>query len=76
MKDPIQCKRSVQRVAGTVVLLGVVLTWLVHPWFIAIPAFAGLNLLQSSFTGICPVEWVMSSCDDTDDHRTPAGREA
>lgn len=71
MKDPIQCKKYVQRVAGTVVVLGIVLAWLVHTWFIAITAFAGLNLLQSSFTGICPAEWLLSPCgEQTDDSST------
>jgi hypothetical protein len=40
--------------AGTVVLLGVALTHFVSPWWLLVPAFAGLNLLQSAFTGFCP----------------------
>lgn len=40
--------------AGSVVLLGVALTHFVSPWWLLLPAFAGLNLLQSAFTGFCP----------------------
>lgn len=46
--------RAVLRFAGFVVLLGVLLAWFVHPYWIALAAFAGLNMLQASFTGFCP----------------------
>lgn len=46
--------RAVLRFAGFIVLLSVVLAWLVHPYWIALAAFAGLNLIQASFTGFCP----------------------
>ena len=42
MDNPIKCKNMIQRVAGTVVLLGLALAWFVHPWFVAVTAFAGL----------------------------------
>lgn len=47
--------RAVMLFAGGVVLLGIGLAWLVHPWWIALSAFAGLNLMQASLTGFCPV---------------------
>lgn len=46
--------RAVMAFAGCVVLLGVVLSLTVNPWWIALTAFAGFNLLQASFTGFCP----------------------
>ena len=46
--------RAVMAFAGCVVLLGVVLSLTVHPWWIALAAFAGLNMIQASFTGFCP----------------------
>jgi hypothetical protein len=46
--------RAVLRFAGCVVLLGLVLGWLVHPYWYLLTAFAGLNMIQSSFTGFCP----------------------
>jgi hypothetical protein len=46
--------RAVLMFAGCVVLLGILLSVLVHPWWIALSAFAGLNMIQASFTGFCP----------------------
>lgn len=46
----------VRRLAGTVVLTGFLLGWFVNDYFYLIDAFAGLNLIQSSFTGFCPPE--------------------
>jgi len=40
--------------AGCVVLIGIALAYYVHPWWIALPIFAGLNMIQSAFTGFCP----------------------
>ena len=40
--------------AGSMVVLGSVLAWLVSPWWLLLPIFAGLNLAQSAFTGFCP----------------------
>jgi hypothetical protein len=44
----------VRLLAGTVTLLGVVLARFVSPWWLLLCAFAGLNLIQSVFTGFCP----------------------
>jgi hypothetical protein len=46
--------RAVLRFAGLVVLTSVLLAWFVHPWWIELAAFAGLNMIQASFTGFCP----------------------
>ncbi|MBS0334081.1 MAG: DUF2892 domain-containing protein [Proteobacteria bacterium] len=46
--------RAVFAFAGCVVLLGVALAYAVHPWWIALSVFAGLNMLQAAFTGFCP----------------------
>ncbi|MFB0612494.1 YgaP family membrane protein [Aurantiacibacter poecillastricola] len=46
--------RAVMAFAGLVVLAGAILSLTVHPWWIALTIFAGLNLLQASFTGFCP----------------------
>lgn len=40
--------------AGTIVLTGLLLGWFVHPAFYLLTAFAGLNMIQSAFTGFCP----------------------
>jgi hypothetical protein len=46
----------IRRFAGSFVLLSIALGWFVHPGWFLFTAFVGLNLLQSSFTGICPLE--------------------
>ena len=45
---------AVMSFAGTVVLIGLLLGWLVSPWWLLLTAFAGLNMLQAGFTGFCP----------------------
>ena len=42
-------------IAGFFVILSVALGWWVHPGFFLFTAFVGLNLLQSAFTGWCPM---------------------
>lgn len=46
--------RAVFVFAGCVVLLGIVLSILISPWWLALSAFAGLNMIQAAFTGFCP----------------------
>lgn len=52
-------ERAVIRFAGFMVLLSVMLTLLVSPWFWLFTAFIGLNLFQYSFTGFCPAALLM-----------------
>jgi len=44
--------------AGVVVLTGLVLGWFVSPWWFLLTAFAGLNMLQAGFTGVCPAAMI------------------
>jgi hypothetical protein len=53
--------RIVLAFAGTVVLLGLLLGALVSPWWLLLAAFVGLNLLQSAFTGFCPLARILKS---------------
>ena len=46
---------ALRGIAGGFVLLSVALGVWVNPWFFAFTAFVGLNLLQSAFTGWCPM---------------------
>jgi hypothetical protein len=46
--------RAVLAFAGIIVLASVGLSLLFSPWWLALTAFAGLNLVQSAFTGFCP----------------------
>ena len=52
-------EKAIQRFAGIMVLLSVVLTLMVSPLFVWFTAFIGLNLFQSSYTGFCPAAMVM-----------------
>lgn len=47
--------RAVLTFAGSMVLLSAALAWLVSPYWLLLTAFVGLNMLQASFTGFCPV---------------------
>ena len=42
-------------IAGIFVLVSVILGVLVNHWFFAFTAFVALNLIQSAFTGWCPM---------------------
>lgn len=47
------------RFAGGIILLSLVLSQLHHPAWLWLTAFVGANLLQSSFTGFCPVAKIL-----------------
>jgi hypothetical protein len=51
--------RFVFAFAGTMVLLGLVLSQLFSPWWLLLPAFVGLNMLQAAFTGFCPLAMIL-----------------
>lgn len=53
--------RAVMAFAGFVVLVGVALAFYVHIYWLALPAFVGLNLLQAAFTGFCPLARILSA---------------
>jgi hypothetical protein len=53
-------ERGLRLVAGLVILVSVLLTLLLNPWWIALTAFVGLNLLQSAFTNWCPMTWILA----------------
>lgn len=49
----------IRRFAGTFILLSVLLAVLVDLRWLYFTAFVGLNLLQSSVTGFCPLERIL-----------------
>lgn len=51
--------RIVLAVAGTFILLSVLLSQIHHPYWIYFTAFIGFNLLQSAFTGFCPLALIL-----------------
>jgi len=50
--------RAVFLFAGLVVLAGLALALSVSSWWALLSAFAGLNMIQSAFTGFCPAAMV------------------
>jgi rhodanese-related sulfurtransferase len=52
-KAPLPLMRQVQIGAGSLVLLGTILTLLVSPWFLVIPGFVGAGLVVAGITGFC-----------------------
>lgn len=53
--------RIVLAFAGSVVLVSIALTLLFSPWWLLLTGFVGLNLLQSSFTGFCPLAMMLKA---------------
>jgi hypothetical protein len=57
--------RIVIAFAGVMVLLGLSLgIWLNHGWFL-LTGFVGLNLIQSAFTGFCPLALLLKKMGRT-----------
>jgi hypothetical protein len=50
--------RAVLAFAGFVVLLSLALAHFLSPWWLLLAAFAGLNMIQASFTGFCPAAMI------------------
>ena len=55
----------IRRFAGVMILGSLALGWWVHPGWFGLTTFVGLNLLQSSFTGFCPLEMMLRRVDPT-----------
>lgn len=51
--------RVVFAFAGTMVLVGTLLGWLVNAWWLLLPLFVGANMLQAAFTGLCPLAMLL-----------------
>jgi hypothetical protein len=50
----------IRRFAGGFVLASLALGWWVSPWWFLFTAFVGVNLIQSSLTGFCPLERILA----------------
>ncbi len=53
--------RLVLAFAGAVILVSVALAYWHSPYWLWLTAFVGLNLLQSAFTGFCPLAIILKS---------------
>ncbi|RMD69996.1 MAG: DUF2892 domain-containing protein [Gammaproteobacteria bacterium] len=63
-------ERLVRIVAGSFILISLLLSIYHSPYWLWFTAFVGLNLLQSGFTQFCPLELVLKrlgvrSCEDS-----------
>jgi hypothetical protein len=52
-------ERIVRAVAGSMVLISIVLAFNVNIQWLWLAVFVGANLLQSSFTKFCPLELIL-----------------
>lgn len=51
--------RIVLAFAGTMIILSLALAYFVSPYWLLLAGFVGLNLLQSAFTGFCPLAIIL-----------------
>lgn len=56
---PASIDRIVLAFAGSVILVSLILGLMASQWFFALTAFVGANLLQSAFTGFCPLAMIL-----------------
>ena len=59
MAGKMSLEHALEAFAASMVLISVALTYFVHPGFVWLTVFVGLNLLQQSFTGFCPAAIVL-----------------
>ncbi len=52
-------EQLIRRIAGAFILVSLALAHWVSPYWLWFTAFVGFNLFQSSFTRVCPLEWVL-----------------
>lgn len=52
-------ERILRGIAGSFVLLSLVLAQFLNPLWLMFTVFIGLNLLQSAFTNWCPMMWIL-----------------
>jgi hypothetical protein len=46
--------QAIMRMAGAFTLISLALGFWVSAWFYLLTVFVGLNMLQASYTGLCP----------------------
>jgi rhodanese-related sulfurtransferase len=59
-KKSISLERQVRIAAGSLVLLGAALAWLVHPGFVGLSAVVGAGLLFAGLTDSCAMGMVLA----------------
>jgi rhodanese-related sulfurtransferase len=71
-KKAISLERQVRIAAGSLVLLGVLLGWLVHPVFLGLPAFVGAGLVFAGITDTCGMGMMLARMPWNQVKDTPA----
>jgi Protein of unknown function (DUF2892). len=61
-------ERIVRAVAGTIVLVSLILAFYVNLHWLWLGVFVGVNLLQSSFTKFCPLEKILDTVGVKDNY--------
>ena len=51
--------RAVMAFAGSVVIVSLGLAYVFSPWWLLLTLLVGLNLLQASFSGFCPLAVIL-----------------
>ena len=59
-KKAISLERQVRIAAGSLVLLGVVLSYAVHPYFVGLSAFVGAGLIFAGVTDTCGMAMILA----------------
>ena len=54
-------ERMVLAFAGSFILISIALSLIFSPYWLLFTAFVGANLLQSSFTGFCPLAKILKA---------------
>ena len=52
-------EQYIRAIAGIFILISLALGHWVSPYWYLFTAFVGLNLFQSAFTGLCPMETIL-----------------
>jgi hypothetical protein len=52
-------ERMLRGIAGTFILISIILAYFISIKWLWFTGFVGLNLLQSSFTNWCPMMWIL-----------------
>jgi hypothetical protein len=52
-------ERQIRMLAGSLIVVSLVLAYFHSPYWLLLTLFVGLNLFQSSLTGFCPAETIL-----------------
>ena len=59
-KAPISLQRQVQITAGSMVVIGLLLAWLISPWFALLSGFVGAGLIFAGLSNTCALARILA----------------